>query len=203
VTFEPLTKCDISRLALLQTSVLPGAMAAQFGTRYARCFYRYVARSVDEVLLVRRERGEIVAFCVASLGIHSLPQRLVTHTPLAFYALLRVIRPQFWRLFINVACDVFTASSNTLPAIFSRLPEVILLACDPEARGRGHASHLLENAEIRFHDLGIREYVVRTFDDDNNLAAKFYLRKGFTVIARFVSHGIPFRLMRRAIPTRP
>ena len=77
MTFERLTNYDISRLALLQTSALPGAMAAQFGIGYARCFYRYVARSVQEVMLVRRTEGEIVAFCLASFDMHSLQKRLL------------------------------------------------------------------------------------------------------------------------------
>jgi hypothetical protein len=52
-------------------------MAAQFGVGYARCFYRYVARSLEEVLLVRREDNEIVAFCLASFDMHSLQKRLL------------------------------------------------------------------------------------------------------------------------------
>jgi ribosomal protein S18 acetylase RimI-like enzyme len=203
VTFERLTKYDISRLALLQTSELPGAMAAQFGIGYARCFYRYVARSVQEVMLVRRTEGEIVAFCLASLGVHSLQQRLVTRTPLAFYASLRLMTPEFWRLVTNIARDVFSEASTALPAELSILPEVVMLACDSKARGRGHASRLLEEIEVILHDRGIREYVVRTFDDDNNSAVKFYSRRGFTVIARFVAHGTPFRLMRKTIHACP
>ena len=203
MTFERLTKYDISRLALLQTSALPGAMAAQFGVGYARCFYRYVARSLEEVLLVRREDNEIVAFCLASFGVHSLQQRLLTRTPLTFYAFLRLTTPEFWRLATIMARDVLSRSSNALPAELSALPEVVMLACDSQARGQGHGSRLLDEIEAVLRDRGIREYVVRTFDDDNNLAVKFYSRRGFTVIARFVAHGTPFRLMQKTVYPYP
>src|SRR5262249_29539688 len=194
MTYERLTERDISRLALLQISLLPGAMAAQFGTGFARSFYRYVARSAEEVLSVRRKEGEIIAFCLASFAVHSLQRRLVTRTPLPFYALLGVMSRRFWRLVINMARDVFSGSR-----VFSTLPEVVILACDPKDRGRGHASQLLKEIEMTLRDRGIREYIVRTFDDDNNLAVKFYTRKGFTVIARFAAHGTSFRSMRKTL----
>src|ERR1035437_2058348 len=95
---ENLTEKDIARLGMLQVSLLSGSMTARFGTAYARSFYRYVVRSDDDLLFVRRCDGQIVAFCVVSLRPQTLLRRLVIHTPLIVHALYRMIAPRLWWL---------------------------------------------------------------------------------------------------------
>jgi ribosomal protein S18 acetylase RimI-like enzyme len=86
---------------------------------------------------------------------------------LTFYAFLRLTTSEFWRLATIIARDALSRSSNALPTDLSTLPEVVMLACDSQARGQGHGSRLLDEIEAVLRDRDIREYVVRAFDDDN------------------------------------
>lgn len=201
MVIESLTEEDIARLGMLQVSLLPGSMTARFGTAYARSFYRYVMRSGNEIVLVRRSGSQIVAFCVVSLKPQTLLRRLVIRTPLIVHALPRMITPRLWGLIINVIRSKADGSADAFPPALSTLPELMMLGCAPQYQGQGHASLLVEESEAALRARNYSGYLVRTFDDDDNLAVKFYLQRGFSVVARFVAHGTPFRLMRKPLCT--
>lgn len=199
---EPFSRLDIARLGELQISILPSAMMAQFGHAYARAFYRYVAASPYEIVLVRRQSGEIAAFCLVTLSPQTLTKRLLIGTPLLLHAVKRILSPRFWRLVFHALAGIGRHNSE-VPAAFAHLPELIIIACDPAVQRQGHGSQLLDDAETALRHRGLHDYMIRTFDDDNNAAVKFYLNRGFISAGRFVDHGTTFRLMRKTLEPHP
>lgn len=180
---DSLDRDDVATLARLQTQLLPTSLVSRLGAHYARSFFRYVARSSRELVLVERDAGgRVAAGCVASLEIGSLQRRLVLSTwllpALALHPMILV--------------SALGGSSEPSGAV-----ELVLLFTSQAARGTGAGSRLVARCESELARRGIRHYQVRTFADPNDPAYRFYIRRGFRQAGEFTAHGRRFALMNR------
>lgn len=184
---EKLSGKDSERLAALHTAILPASLVSRLGLSYARAFYRYVAVSPHEVLTTERGGdGRIMAGCVVSHAMGSFKRRLLWSTPLLPAAVLRLP-------------VIIRALGSGGPVQEPQEIELLMLFTDPNARGQGAATRLVQRAETDLIRRGIGKYVVRTFDDPGDPAYKFYIARGFEHIDSFSSHGSRFALMRRTL----
>src|SRR4051812_29186122 len=91
---DEIDACDEEKLAELHLAMLPRSMVSQMGLKYARTFYRYMARSDQELLyLLRGKSRAVLAASVITLDPLGIERRLLLRTPLLFWAAL-----QPWKL---------------------------------------------------------------------------------------------------------
>jgi len=178
---------DIDRLARLQERILPGSALSRLGLHYLRSFFAYVERSPHELCLVERNRsGAIVAACVVSTSMSSLPRRLLRNTTL----LIEAARHPRWLV------DTLVHGGGRAGAEES---ELLLLFTNEAERGHGHGTQLIARAETELFRRGVDRYVVRTFDDPDDPALAFYLARGFNTVTTFQAFGRSFRLLTKQI----
>ena len=186
---------DVPRLAALHGECLPDSLVWRLGPSYTRAFYRYLARSGRERVLVARVGGRVVGACVLSLDPGSLTRRLALRTPLLPAALRGLFRPGVARSLLGTGGRAPADGRDDPPR---GLPEVLLIFTAAEARGRGVGSSLLAACERSLADRGLAAYVVRTVDDEANPALAFYARNGFQPCGRSFEHGRWFRVLKKA-----
>lgn len=189
-----LTAADFRRLAALHLRCLPDSLVSRMGERYAGSFYRYVARSGREHLLVEREAGEIVGACVISSDPDSLNRRLIVGSGLVAAALTRVHRLPLGAIVReSLASDARPADPR--PAGW---PELILIFTDPAGRGRGVGTRLMSRSEELVGQHGHRGFWLKTLDDPANRALDFYRGRGMSPSGRLSVHGRPFQVWVKA-----
>lgn len=171
---------DLDLVARMHVEALPGSLVSMIGRRYARVFYRYVARSTDEIVLLHRDGRELIAACIASLHPETLARRLLLHTPLALHAALAVRR---------LPLRAMVAGARGPSAKPPAGPEILLIFTVPAARSRGLGNQLLARCEAYLANLGHRRLLVKTRDEPGNRAIGFYERHGFERRARVISYG--------------
>ena len=89
---DPIGRADWRRLAALHCASLPGSAIAALGEPYAERFYRYLAESSTEYVVLHRDARDVIdAVCVVSLDPSGLNRRLWCRTPL-LWALVRASR---------------------------------------------------------------------------------------------------------------
>jgi len=194
-----LDRSDSNRLARLHVDSLPESLVSRLGVSYAKRFYRYLAGSKDEFVLVGRDGSEIASACVVSLDPASLNRRLVWHTGLPLWAALRFWRFPWLHLGSSAANGHETTSANRGQSDLAHLPELILIFTDANARGRGWGSELLARCEVQLSERGIFDYTLKTLDDPANRAIAFYGRHGFAEFERVRKMGKAFRVFRKTI----
>jgi GNAT superfamily N-acetyltransferase len=186
-----LTDQLIEQLSQLQVEILPRSLISRLGRRYARHFYRYAAKSSLEAVSWRERRGRVQGGCVLSLSPHTLNRRLAMRTPLIVWLVARAARLP-WRVLLRAAVGV-------APGTADELPEVILVFVAPGERSRGIGAELLADCERHLAGHGVRDYIVKTFDEEGHPALRFYLRQGFVEHGRVLVHGEPYRILRKRI----
>lgn len=187
---------DYARLAELHRASLPDSAVTLMGPAYTRAFYRYVQRSAHEMLLFRRHEGRVAGGCVVSSDPDGLTKRLALKTPLLPHALMRApVLP--WKKLL------FTPKSDEVseePTIdIDGLPELLIIYTDPEARGLGLGVEMVAECEERLAAQGVREYMLKTIDDEANPAFRFYAKRGLTMRHSIVKQGRRFRVWTKPI----
>jgi len=189
---------DVAALAGLHVACLDDSLVGAFGVRYVRSFYRYVARSPGELLVIRRdEAGGVVGAAVVSLSPSTLGRRLLVRTPLLLGALVHLVgltamlrasarRPQG-----KPSAEVEHPGS---------VPEIILMFTAPAARGQGHGGAMIREIDRRLRAMDVRVYQVKTISDPSNAALAFYRRTGFTPCGIAFRLGTCFQVFSRAVP---
>jgi GNAT superfamily N-acetyltransferase len=181
---------DLDLVARMHVEALPGSLVSMIGARYARAFYRYVARSADEIVLLHRDGRALIAACIASLHPETLARRLVVHTSLALHAMLAVHR---------LPLRAMLASARTPSPPTRRGPEILLVFTVPAARSTGLGAQLLARCEAYLATRGHTQLLVKTRDEPGNRAIGFYERRGFERRARVISYGKPLVLFEKAL----
>jgi GNAT superfamily N-acetyltransferase len=182
-----LTKNDVQRLAELQRLVLPRSAISMLGPRYTRSFYRFVEWSPLELVFVERAcNGVVISGCVVSMDVGSLSRRLLLHTSLLIEAALR---PGWLVSALRTRREGPRVSGA----------ELLLLFTDASYRGHGCATRLVNQAETAIGDRGFKEYVVRTFNDPNDPALVYYLRRGFRSAGILTAHSNSFRVLKKCL----
>ncbi len=181
----PLSTQDIERLARLQLDHLPTSLVSILGLGYSKAFYRYIARSREETLfLERNQEGVIVGVALLSEDMATFERRLLLHTPLVFAAIPRIA--PLVRLLTK---------GRTGPAPETS-PELVTLFTDTSARGLGLGAKLVDRLTARLREKNAPWMYVRTFDDPENPAVKFYTSRGFMPVCSLVARGTPFLLLK-------
>jgi ribosomal protein S18 acetylase RimI-like enzyme len=197
---DKLSPAERGQLAALHCASLPDSQVSELGVAYAREFYHYLSRSPFEQIFVARAGDEIIGGCVLSLSPRTLRRRLLLHTPLLFHAV-----GWLWRRVSRRGPPALSRRSHppegeaTVPR---HLPELILVYTRAELRSRGTGTGLVTQCEQFLAERGHQEYIVRTVDDENNRALRFYDKNGFLAFSRSADHGRIFRVFRKKVSTR-
>jgi GNAT superfamily N-acetyltransferase len=159
------------------------------GIAFVREFYRFAARSSEEIVLWKDRDGEVIGGCVASLSPGTLSRRLLFRTTL----IIRLARAPL-RLLLALA----TPSTTPLRAVVG-MPELILLFTHAGKRSLGVGAQLVRECEDVLSRLGVQEYYVKTLDAQDNRAIGFYLREGFEERGSALVHNEQFRFLTKKI----
>jgi ribosomal protein S18 acetylase RimI-like enzyme len=192
---------DIALLARMHVESLPESMVSRVGERYARAFYRYLARSPEELVLLDREEttGDLRGACIVSLAPDTLSRRLLYRTPLPLHAALAVRRLPLGAMLAGAGAKVTGGRTRSPEPL---CPEILLIFTVPAARSQGLGARLLERCEALLAARGVDQLRVRTRDDPANRALGFYERASFTRVASLSTHGKQLVLFRKAISPR-
>lgn len=188
---------SIEGVARLHVRCLPDSLITVLGAGYVRSFYRYVARSENEILVVERDGdGRTVAAAVLSLSPATLTRRLLLRTSL-LVSMLRSL-PRLLELFWASARGArrHTPSGR---ATHPERPRLILIFTAEAERGKGRGTALVREIERRLRQLGIRRYEAMTESDPSNPALDFYRSRGFDADGVSVRFGTCFQVFTRSL----
>jgi GNAT superfamily N-acetyltransferase len=194
VVGDALRPDELALLARMHVEALPESLVSRLGERYVRAFYRYLAHSREELILVERRGEALTAACIVSLAPETLPGRLVYRTPLP----LAAVRA-FWRLPWRGLLGGRRARRPHL--VQPPGPEILLIFTLPEARGQGVGQKLLARCEALLAARGATRLLVKTRDDAANRAVPFYERAAFTRIASVHKLGKQLVLFEKPLDT--
>ena len=188
-------QASLAAIARLHAQCLPDSLVGALGDGYVRSFYRFVARSPRETLVVdRNEAGTPVAVAVLSLEPATLTRRLAMGTPLLLSALRQL--PYF---LTHAFGGTGKGGGERGPELPSIKPQLILIYTAVTERGKGRATTLIAELERRLRDRGVPEYEVRTESDPSNPALAFYRARGFTPSGVSVRMGTSFQVFSRRL----
>lgn len=195
VVADRLDERDVAQLARMHVEAIPESLISRVGERYARAFYRYVARSEDELLLVERDGSALAGGCLVSLAPETLSRRMLRHTPLAVMAPFAIHRLP---LRVMARSVLEPAGAPKPPG-----PEILLIFTDPARRSRGLGARLLARCEALLIARGIPTLLVQTRDDPANRAIQFYDRARFQRIASRSKYGKRLILFEKPLRESP
>jgi GNAT superfamily N-acetyltransferase len=179
---QSLTSADLDQLAMLHCACLPGSSLTELGRGAARSYYRYVAASPRELLLVERAGATIGGAAVLSLSPRTLSTRWLKREllPAALYFLSGCLRSASVR---RKVLSMFQKSDDT-PAEVAALPEIVQVFVSDLLRNRKVGSKLLLDAESFLRQHGHAQYYLKTDASQSNEALHFYRRRGFVEVGR-------------------
>lgn len=191
---------DIAALAALHVASIPDSLIGVLGERYVRSFYRYVARSSSEFVVMERDAaGTIVAAAVVSLEPDTLNGRLLRHTAW----LPAMMRRAPWVL--SMVWQSARRPRGVAPAPrggreLAAVPELILMFTAPGMRSRGRGAALLRQVDATLRQRDVGTYIVRTISDPANRALGFYRANGFEPSGMSYRLGTAFQILTRTLP---
>ena len=190
------------QIAALHVASLPESLVSQLGKNYARHFYRYMARSDAEYLLLEVDGKQVRGACVVTTAAGSLKRRLLLRTPVIPWYFLKVARTCAVRLGRGLGrhlSEEVSDSSNMSLNLSPEVPELILLFTSPNFRGTGVGSLLLARCERLLQQLQFHEYWLKTIDEPDNAALGFYKKRGFNNCGALCKDGKRFRIFVKSI----
>lgn len=194
---DALSDSDVGVLARMHLMALPQSLVAVLGERYAGAFYRYLAHSRDEIILLERggESGlDILGACLVSACPETLHRRLALRTPLLLYGLLSLTR-----LPLRSMVKQMFAGAASAPVRQPEGPEIILIFTRQAIRGQGLGTRLIGRTEAWLRSLGAERLLVKTQDRLDNQAIRFYEKLGFRRIGSIVDLGKSLLLFEKLI----
>lgn len=202
---EGLSREDVATLGHLHLETLPASLVTKLGFAYAESFYRYIARSKQEVLFIFRldSRGPIAGACALSIAPATLERRLTVGSCLIPALAVRPL----------VLLDCFlsraepprslAAIGRSLPSDLAGCPEVVAIFTARSVRGRGVGASLLGAVESYLREKELSRYYVKTIDAPDNHAVQFYLDNGFLLRARYSKYRKVFQIFDKTISDVP
>jgi GNAT superfamily N-acetyltransferase len=172
------------------------------GFRYTCAFYRFALGSPEEIVVTDRSDGKVVALAVATFAPKTLTRRLLLNTPLLLAAVAGLFRFKFRSAIFDLLFGQAPAPLRPDPSGRGEaevVPELLILCTAPKARRQGRAARVLQQVEALMRARGATRYTVRTLDDDELPAVRFYATKGFTRCGRQRGTVWTFRLMEKRL----
>jgi ribosomal protein S18 acetylase RimI-like enzyme len=174
------TDGDAAAAAALHAGQISEGFLTFLGPRFLRRLYRRVARTPGCFLLVIENDGTMAGFLAGSTDVSALYRSFVWRDGVAaaFVSSGRLLRS--WRRVIE------TLRHGTGGA--GEGTELLAVAVDPTARGRGAGTLLVEGFlnEVRRRQQSAAHVVVAA---DNATAVALYRRNGFHMVKRFELHS--------------
>jgi GNAT superfamily N-acetyltransferase len=174
---KELSEQDLRRLAELHVASIDDSIPTLLGVPFAIEFYRFVAASPREWLLVDRIGEEIATACVVSDEPETVYARTVRSTwwTLIGYAVLAWFTNRHFRAFVwDFLRERLLGSVEPIPG-----PEIAYLFTAPEYRSRRLGRHMIERVDAWLGSRDVDLYWVQTIDEAANRAIGFYERNGF------------------------
>jgi ribosomal protein S18 acetylase RimI-like enzyme len=192
---------EVALLAGWHRVSLPTSTLSWLGETYLRAFYRYVQQSrLDALVIQQDETEEIVAAAVIAREPSRFLQRLLLHTPMALFILLRapwIIAGLLHRKRTTTTAGLIGSALSSTDLLHA--PEVIHFYTAPNRRGCGFGTTLLRQCEGLLRSLGESRYWLKTQDTTDNRALAFYLRNGLTRIGTIVVRRAQFAVLAKKI----
>jgi ribosomal protein S18 acetylase RimI-like enzyme len=188
------TDGDSDTAAALHTGQIGEGFLTFLGPAFLRRLYRRIARAPESFLLVVEEGTTTVGFLAGSTDVAALYRAFLWRDgPAAALACsFRLLRS--WRRVIE------TLRHGTGGA--GKGAELLAMAVDPAARGRGAGTFLVEEflSEIRRRRQNAAHVVVA---GGNETAVALYRRTGFEMVDRFELHAGTESLLMQWVSTNP
>jgi ribosomal protein S18 acetylase RimI-like enzyme len=188
------TDHDADRAAALHAGQIGEGFLSFLGPVFLRHLYRRITRSPESFLLVVEDERTTVGFLAGSTDVAALYRAFLWRDGLA--AVLACSGPLFrsWRRVLE------TLRHGTGGA--GEGAELLAIAVDPGARGRGAGTLLVEAflSEIRRRRQNAAHVVVGAC---NETAVALYRRTGFEVADRFELHAGTESLLMQWVSTNP
>jgi putative flippase GtrA/ribosomal protein S18 acetylase RimI-like enzyme len=197
---SPVNQDEITKLAGLHRRSLPESALSWLGQSYLRAFYRYVQSSKLDALVVHRdEAGNIVAAAVIAWQPGNLLRRLLLHTPMAAYLILRApwVAAGLFRRIKRLA-NTDSPTPNLESPELLQAPEVVDFYTAPDSGGRGYGTALLSQCERVLRTMGETRYWLKT-DVAGNRAFDFYRRHGLVPIGTIVESEARFVVLVKSL----
>ena len=171
---------DAAAAATLHAGQISEGFLTFLGPGFLRRLYRRIALTPDSFLLVMEDEGAPVGFLAGSTDVAALYRAFVWRDgiPAALPACARLLRS--WRQAME------TLRHGTASA--GKGAELLAVAVDPAARGRGAGTLLVQGflAEIGRRGFDAAHVVVAA---NNETAVALYQRAGFETVERFELHA--------------
>jgi ribosomal protein S18 acetylase RimI-like enzyme len=174
---------DAPRLAELHARRIGEGFLSSLGVGFLTRLYRRIAKAPDSFAYVELERpgGAVVGFAAATESTGALYKSFALHDGVVAGAMAAPQLLRSWRRVLETL-RYPGRDGEDLPAA-----EILAVAVDAAAGGRGVGSRLVEAATARLAARGVTEVKVVT-GSDNVAALKLYERCGFVPRARIEVH---------------
>lgn len=174
------------QVAALHANNIDQGFLATLGVPFLALMYRAIDESGDSVLLTEEPNGRVIAFVSGGIGMGPIYRRMLCRPLALAWALLpSLLRPARVKRILDIV-----RYGQQVPSALVPLPEAELLsiAVDPLARGRGVAEKLYRRLEVHFRERGKPAFRI-TVGDSLAPAHRFYCRMGAQPVARTQVHA--------------
>ncbi len=192
MTVRPARAADAPRLAELHETRMAEGFLSELGPRFLRILYRRIVASPDAFAFVVEEplgdTATVVGFAAGALDVGDLYKRFVLRDGViaGIAAAPRLLGS--WRRVLETLR--YPGSTGDLPDA-----EILSVAVDPRATGRGVGTHVVEAATSEFRRRGVVAAKVVT-GADNVAALALYSRCGFVRREQIAVHeGTPSEVL--------
>lgn len=191
---SPLSPGDLDVLATLHVNSMPDSLISFLGHTYTRRFYRYIADTPQERLIIERgEGGRIVGGSVITFEPVSLPSRLLVNTHPWLY-----LPTAFFRLPVLAILKGLLNPAHRVETVLG-LPEFLIMFTDPALRGAGIGVRLFAAVEAAIEESGQPLYFLKTGCEPGNKAFAYHKRNGFVPVGEAVHFGVRFAYMTKTL----
>jgi ribosomal protein S18 acetylase RimI-like enzyme len=162
------------QVAQLHIECIDQGFLPKLGARFLALMYQAIDEGEDSVLLVRRERDEIVGFVSGGTGMGRIYKRMLWRAPSLLIALApSLVRPaRLGRIFDIVRYSRRAPEMERLPTA-----ELLSIAVAAPYRGRGHAEALYRALCSDLQGKGVTSFKI-TVGSTLSCAQRFYARMG-------------------------
>lgn len=188
-------KDDITSIVIIHCDAFKGFFLTSLGTDFLKFYYSIFLMSLETVILVFEENGEVVGFSAATMNCKGFNNRLIKSNFWSFVFLslkLLFINPKaLLRLILNLTKKSSTVEDN------EEYAELYSIGVDKNQQGKGIGKKLLSATEAVLKEKGADKVSLTTDYENNDSAVGFYQSMGYKTLYEFTTY--PSRRMYRFI----